>query len=56
VVPAACLCTVVADNVEWFLGMQPKFGLYRVDTETLKRSPKFSTRWFREMATRNAVV
>jgi len=44
------------DNVEWFLGMQPKFGLYRVDTETLKRTPKFSTRWFREMATRNAVV
>lgn len=40
----------------WFMGMQPRFGLYRVDTGTLKRTPKPSAQWFREMATRNAVV
>jgi beta-glucosidase len=44
------------DNVEWFMGVQPKFGLYRVDMATQKRTPKLSAQWFHEMARRNAVV
>jgi beta-glucosidase len=44
------------DNVEWFMGVQPKFGLYRVDIATQKRTPKRSAHWCREMARRNAVV
>jgi Glycosyl hydrolase family 1 len=38
------------DNVEWFMGVQPKFGLYRVDIATQKRTPKLSAHWCREMA------
>jgi beta-glucosidase len=44
------------DNVEWFMGMQPKFGLYRVDIQTQKRTPKLSAEWLREAARQNAVV
>ena len=44
------------DNVEWFMGMLPRFGLYRVESKTLKRTPKLSAHWFREMARSNAVV
>ena len=44
------------DNVEWFMGTLPGFGLYRVDIETQKRTPKLSARWFREVARQHAVV
>jgi beta-glucosidase len=44
------------DNLEWIFGHQPKFGLFRVDTKTLKRTPKMSASWFRETARRNAVA
>ena len=44
------------DNLEWSAGMQPKFGLYRVDLATQMRTPKLSAHWFREMVSRNAVV
>jgi beta-glucosidase len=38
------------------MGYQPKFGLFRSDIKTLKRTPKLSAHWFREMARRNAVA
>jgi beta-glucosidase len=44
------------DNVEWFMGVQPKFGLFRTDMKTLQRTPKLSAAWFRETARRNAVA
>ena len=44
------------DNVEWILGFEPKFGLFRTDMTTLERTPKLSARWFREMARCNAVA
>jgi beta-glucosidase len=44
------------DNLEWGAGLQPKFGLYRVNMETQERTPKLSARWFREVAHQNAVV
>jgi beta-glucosidase len=44
------------DNIEWMMGPLPKFGLYRVDMKTQKRTPKLSAHWFREVARRNAVV
>jgi hypothetical protein len=44
------------DNFEWIFGYQPKFGLFWVETNTLKRTPKLSAHWFREMARRNAVA
>ena len=44
------------DNVEWFMGFEPKFGLFRTDMTTLERTPKLSARWFREMARCNAVA
>ena len=43
------------DNLEWIFGFEPKFGLIRVDTKTLQRTPKLSAAWFRETARRNAV-
>ncbi|KAF8391382.1 hypothetical protein HHK36_023686 [Tetracentron sinense] len=34
------------DNFEWRLGYRMRFGLYYVNFETLKRTPKLSARWF----------
>src|SRR5262245_41662891 len=44
------------DNFEWINGFGDRFGLVHVDFTTLKRTPKLSAAWFREAATRNAVV
>jgi beta-glucosidase len=44
------------DNLEWTAGFGNRFGLVYVDFETQKRTPKLSAAWFREAATRNAVV
>jgi beta-glucosidase len=44
------------DNLEWIFGHEPKFGLFRVEAKTLKRTPKMSASWFRETARRNAVA
>ena len=36
-----------ADNVEWFFGTRPRFGLVYIDyKDDLKRIPKESARWF----------
>jgi beta-glucosidase len=44
------------DNFEWNEGFGNRFGLVYVDFKTQRRTPKLSAEWFREAATRNAVV
>ena len=41
------------DNFEWALGYAKRFGLVRVDYETLERTPRASARWFRDVVARN---
>jgi beta-glucosidase len=38
------------DNYEWSLGYGKRFGLIRVDFDTLRRTPKESARWYRAVA------
>lgn len=38
------------DNFEWLEGWGPRFGLYRVDFETLERVPTAACHYFRETA------
>jgi beta-glucosidase len=44
------------DNFEWTSGFEKRFGLYRVDFDTLVRKPKLSASFYRETVARNAVV
>ena len=44
------------DNFEWSDGYGTRFGLIYVDYATLKRTPKMSASFFREVASRNYVV
>jgi beta-glucosidase len=37
------------DNFEWAYGLSKRFGLVRVDYDTLKRTPKDSYKWFAEV-------
>ncbi len=43
------------DNFEWGLGYEKKFGIYAVDQQTRKRSPKDSAFWYRDVVSANAV-
>jgi beta-glucosidase len=43
------------DNFEWSYGYDRRFGLVRVDYDTLERIPKESGRWFAEVARSNAL-
>jgi beta-glucosidase len=43
------------DNFEWAFGYRPRFGLVRVDFETLARTPKQSAAWYREVIARNGL-
>ncbi|KAK3142091.1 hypothetical protein QOZ80_4BG0342100 [Eleusine coracana subsp. coracana] len=36
------------DDFEWTSGYTLRFGLYHVDFETLKRTPKLSVKWYRD--------
>lgn len=38
------------DNFEWLEGFEPRFGLYRVDPDTLERSPTRAAALFRAIA------
>jgi beta-glucosidase len=44
------------DNFEWADGYDKRFGLYRVDFQTQRRTPKLSASFYREVIRRNAVV
>ena len=44
------------DNFEWTDGFEKRFGLYRVDFKTQRRTPKLSASFYREIIERNAVV
>jgi len=44
------------DNFEWTAGFGNRFGLVYVDFKTQKRTPKMSSRFFREVTARNTVV
>jgi beta-glucosidase len=44
------------DNFEWADGFEKRFGLYHVDFETQRRTPKLSASFYREVIRRNAVV
>lgn len=37
------------DNFEWAAGYGPRFGIVRVEYDTLERIPKLSSHWFREL-------
>jgi beta-glucosidase len=44
------------DNFEWSDGYGTRFGLIYIDYATLKRTPKMSASFFREVVSRNRVV
>ncbi|MEN3535919.1 GH1 family beta-glucosidase [Microbispora sp. ZYX-F-249] len=44
------------DNFEWARGYDKRFGLVRVDYETLERTPRDSARWYREVIARNGLA
>ncbi|MGD0347463.1 MAG: family 1 glycosylhydrolase [Terracidiphilus sp.] len=44
------------DNFEWADGYSKRFGIHYVDYKTLKRTPKLSAEWYREVIARNAVA
>jgi len=43
----------IFDNFEWERGYGQRFGIVRVDFETLQRIPKQSSYWYRELIARN---
>jgi beta-glucosidase len=44
------------DNFEWLEGWGPRFGLYRVDFETLERTPTPACDYFRQVAVTRQLV
>ena len=38
------------DNFEWAYGYTERFGLIRVDYDTLERTPKASAHWYADVA------
>jgi beta-glucosidase len=43
------------DNFEWIFGYEKRFGLYHVDFETQRRTPKLSVAFYRDVVARNAI-
>jgi beta-glucosidase len=43
------------DNFEWIYGFEKRFGLYHVDFDTLRRTPKLSASFYRNVIAKNAV-
>lgn len=43
------------DNFEWAAGYGPRFGIIRVDYDTLERTPKLSAQWFAELCRSRSV-
>ncbi len=44
------------DNFEWLEGWGPRFGLYQVDFDTLKRSPTAACEYFKQMVKTRTLV
>jgi beta-glucosidase len=44
------------DNFEWGDGYEQRFGIYHVDFQTRRRTPKLSASFYRETIAKNAVV
>jgi beta-glucosidase len=44
------------DNFEWAEGLAKRFGLVRVDYDTLLRTPKLSAQWYAEVIRANGVA
>ncbi len=44
------------DNYEWADGYGKRFGIHYVDFKTLKRYPKLSAEWYRDVIARNSVL
>jgi beta-glucosidase/6-phospho-beta-glucosidase/beta-galactosidase len=44
------------DNFEWSDGFEKRYGLYRVNFNTQRRTPKLSASFYRETTARNAVA
>ncbi|XP_021294795.1 beta-glucosidase 46-like isoform X2 [Herrania umbratica] len=44
------------DNFEWQYGYTRRFGLHHVDYKTLKRTPKFSASWYKELIAEHGKV
>jgi beta-glucosidase len=43
------------DNFEWIYGFEKRFGVYRVNFDTLRRTPKLSASFYRDVIARNAI-
>jgi beta-glucosidase len=43
------------DNFEWAWGYTARFGIVRVDFDTLERVPKASAHWYGDVARANAL-
>jgi beta-glucosidase len=43
------------DNFEWGYGYSKRFGIVRVDYDTLGRLPKDSAHWYAELAATNRI-
>ena len=43
----------IMDNFEWAEGMKHRFGMIHVDYQTLKRTPKDSATWYKDMIASN---
>lgn len=50
------LCWSLLDNFEWAYGLAKRFGVVRVDYDTLKRTPKDSCRYLSACARANAAL
>ncbi len=46
----------ILDNFEWERGFSKRFGLVRVDLDTLKRTPKQSAFWYRDVIRENGIT
>ncbi|KAL3636856.1 hypothetical protein CASFOL_019155 [Castilleja foliolosa] len=44
------------DSFEWSNGYSVKFGLYHIDRQTLKRTPKMSADWYRDFLTNSSII
>jgi beta-glucosidase len=44
------------DNFEWARGFTPRFGLVRVDFDSLRRTPKQSAGWYRDVIAANGLL